>query len=71
LLRPQLPRVYTIDGAMVTLPGRTFILYRYKITLDVPLLRVDIVHRVVVWQRNKQKAEARQPYNPEPLNPRP
>ena len=42
--------VYTVEGVptgeTVTLPGGIF---------DVPL-RVDIVHRVVVWQRNKRRA---------------
>ena len=42
--------VYTVEGVptgeTVTLPGGVF---------DVPL-RVDVVHRVVVWQRNKRRA---------------
>ena len=41
--------VYSIDGSKtgetVTLPGRIF---------DVPL-RVDVVQRVVVWQRNRKR----------------
>ena len=42
--------VFTVSGARtgetVTLPGRVF---------DVPL-RVDVAHRVVIWQRNKRRA---------------